>query len=73
MEVFGSLVFGALGMGVETAASTVVLFHALNAVMLGVTGGLALWALGLRPSTAVRSFIEAGETNADPDQLDGEA
>jgi len=68
MEVFGSLVFGALGMGVETAASTVVLFHALNAVMLGVTGGLAMWALGLRPSNAVRSFIEASETNADPDQ-----
>ena len=73
MEVFGSLVFGALGMGVEIAASTVVLFHALNAVMLGVTGGLAMWALGLRPSTAVRSFIEAGETNVDPDQPDVEA
>ena len=50
-----------------------VLYHALNAVMLGILGGLAMWALGLRPSTAVRSFIEAGETNAVPDQLDVEA
>ncbi len=68
MEAFGSLVFSALGVGRELAASTVVLYHATNAVMLGVVGGLAMWALGLRPSTAVRSFIEAGETNADPDQ-----
>ena len=68
MEAFGSLVFGALGVGAELAASTVILYHALNAVMLGVMGGLSMWALGLRPSNLVRSFIEAGETNADPDQ-----
>ena len=72
MEAFGSLVFSALGVGRELAASTVVLYHALNAVTLGIVGGLAMWALGLRPSTAVRSFIEAGETNADPDQSSNE-
>jgi hypothetical protein len=72
MEAFGSLVFSALGVGRELAASTVVLFHALNAVMLGIIGGLAMWTLGLRPSTAVRSFIEAGETSitSDPSEVE---
>jgi uncharacterized membrane protein YbhN (UPF0104 family) len=56
MEAFGSLVFSALGVGVELAASAVVLFHALNALMLGVVGGLSMWVLGLRPISAVRIF-----------------
>jgi uncharacterized protein (TIRG00374 family) len=63
MEAFGSLVFSALSIGVELAASAVVLFHALNALMLGIIGGLAMWTLGLRPVSAVRTFIEAGEPN----------
>ena len=73
MEAFGSLVFSALGVGRELAASTVVLYHATNAIILGVMGGLAMWALGFRPSTAVRSLVEVGETNAVPDQRDIEA
>jgi hypothetical protein len=67
MEAFGSLVFSALGVGVELAASAVVLFHALNAIMLGVTGGLAIWALGLRPVSAVKTFVEAGESSSGTD------
>lgn len=55
MEAFGSLIFGALGAGQELAASMVVLFHGLNAVMLGITGGLAMWALGFSPATALRA------------------
>ena len=73
MEAFGSLVFSALGVGRGLAASTVVLYHATNVIILGVVGGLAMWALGLRPSTAVRSLVEMGETNAVPDNLDVEA
>jgi uncharacterized protein (TIRG00374 family) len=64
MEAFGSLVFSALGVGVELAASAVVLFHAWNVLMLGVAGGLAMWALGLRPVSAVKDFIEGGETRS---------
>jgi hypothetical protein len=73
MEAFGSLVFSALGVGRELAASTVVLYHATNAIILGVIGGLAMWALGFRPSTAVRSLVEVVDTNVAPDQLDSEA
>jgi uncharacterized protein (TIRG00374 family) len=68
MEAFGSLVFSALGVGVELAASAVILFHALNALMLGVVGGLAMWTLGLRPASAVKAFVKAGETNAGTDR-----
>jgi uncharacterized protein (TIRG00374 family) len=71
MEAFGSLVFGALGVGIELAASSVVLYHALNAVILAAVGGIAMWTLGLRPSNAVRSFIDAGETL--PDRSNPEA
>ena len=68
MEAFGSLVFSALGVGVELAASAVVLYHALSALMLGITGGFSMWALGLRPVSAVKSFVEAGGTNSATDQ-----
>lgn len=68
MEAFGSLVFSALGVGVEIAASAVVLFHALNALMLGIVGGLAMWTLGLRPASAVKAFIEVGESSNTPDR-----
>jgi uncharacterized protein (TIRG00374 family) len=54
-EAFGSLIFGALGAGQELAASVVVLFHALNALMLGLSGGAAMWALGFNPATALRA------------------
>jgi hypothetical protein len=67
MEAFGSLVFSALGVAVEFAASAVILFHAWNVLMLGVVGGLAMWILGLRPVSAVKAFVEAGETNAGTD------
>jgi uncharacterized protein (TIRG00374 family) len=59
MEAFGSLIFGALGAGEIAAASTIVLYHALNTVLLGLGGGLAIWALGLRPRAAFRSVIQA--------------
>jgi uncharacterized membrane protein YbhN (UPF0104 family) len=72
MEAFGSLVFSALGVGRELAASSVVLYHALNAVMLGILGGLAMWTLGVRPVSAVKDFIEAGETSitSDPSEVE---
>ncbi len=72
MEAFGSLVFSALGVGVELAASAVVLFHALNALMLGITGGLSIWILGFRPTSAIRTFVEGGETNTTTDQAEVE-
>jgi uncharacterized protein (TIRG00374 family) len=56
-EAFGSLIFSALGVATGLAASTVLLSHALNVVMLAVTGGAAMAALGLRPVQAVRSFV----------------
>lgn len=63
MEAFGSLVFGALGVGGVQAASVIVLFHALNAVMLGLLGGLAIWTLGLRPRSALRSVLKTEPEN----------
>lgn len=63
MEAFGSLVFGALGVGGVEAASVIVLFHALNAVMLGLLGGLAIWTLRLRPRSALRSVLQTEPEN----------
>ena len=55
MEAFGSLVFGgALGVPQAAAASVVLIFHALTAIILGIFGGIAIWALGLRPTVALR-------------------
>ncbi len=60
MEAFGSLVFGAaLGIPQAASASVVLMFHALNALILGVFGGIAIWALGFRPSSALRSVVDA--------------
>lgn len=60
MEAFGSLVFGAaLGIPQAASASVVLMFHALNALLLGILGGIAIWALGFRPSTAFRSVVDA--------------
>jgi len=59
MEAFGSLIFGALGAGQIGAASTIVVYHALNTVLLGLGGGVAIWALGLRPRAAFRSALES--------------
>jgi uncharacterized membrane protein YbhN (UPF0104 family) len=42
MEAFGSLIFGALGTGQALAASVVVLYHALNAIILGLQHGAAI-------------------------------
>jgi uncharacterized protein (TIRG00374 family) len=61
MEAFGSLIFGALGAGQALAASMVVLFHALNALILGLSGGAAMWALGFSPAAALRSSATASE------------
>jgi len=71
MEAFGSLVFGAaLGIPQAASASVVLMFHALNALLLGVLGGISIWALGFRPSTAFRSVVDAqsltGLSNSDP-------
>lgn len=66
MEAFGSLIFGALGTGEIAAASTIVLYHALNTVLLGLGGGLAIWALGLRPRAAFQSVIQAERAPAAP-------
>jgi len=65
MEAFGSLVFGAVGLGKELSASVVLLYHALNTIMLGALGGVAMWALGLNPSTALRSIVDSRDLNAD--------
>ena len=60
MEAFGSLVFGAaLGIPQAASASVVLMFHALNALLLGILGGIAIWALGFRPSSAFRSVVDA--------------
>jgi uncharacterized protein (TIRG00374 family) len=59
MEAFGSLIFGALGAGQALAASMVVLIHALSALILGLSGGAAMWALGFSPAAALRA---AGST-----------
>ena len=60
MEAFGSLVFGgALGIPQIASASVVLIFHALNALILGIFGGIAIWALGFRPSSAFRSIADA--------------
>lgn len=67
-EAFGSLVFGGLGVRAELAASAVVLGHALNALMLGITGGAAMWALGLRPAAAVRAFAEGEAASMSAEQ-----
>ena len=56
MEAFGSLVFGgALGVPQAAAASVVLIFHALNALILGIFGGVAFWALGIRPTLSFGS------------------
>ena len=73
MEAFGSLVFSALGVGRELAASAVVLYHATNAIILGAIGGIAMWALGFRPSTALSSLVEVSEMNDVPDRSDVES
>ncbi len=60
MEAFGSLVFGAaLGIPQAASASVVLLFHALSALMLGIFGGIAIWALGFRPTAAFRTVVDA--------------
>ncbi len=60
MEAFGSLVFGAaLGIPQAASASVVLIFHALSALLLGILGGIAIWALGFRPSTAFRTVVDA--------------
>lgn len=65
MEAFGSLVFGgALGIPQAASASVVLIFHALTALILGIFGGIAIWALGFRPSSAFRSV-------ADPQSMAG--
>jgi len=71
MEAFGSLVFGAaLGIPQAASASVVLIFHALNALILGIFGGIGIWALGFRPSSAFRSVVEgqsmAGLTSSEP-------
>jgi uncharacterized protein (TIRG00374 family) len=66
MEAFGSLIFSGLGTGEIAAASTVVLYHALNTVVLGLGGGLAIWGLGLRPRAAFGSAIQAERPHPGP-------
>lgn len=60
MEALGLLVFGTLGFGRELAASVVVLNHAMVALLLGLTGGLAMSALGVKPRTAIQA-LSGGE------------
>lgn len=67
MEAFGSLIFGgALGIPLAASASVVLMFHALNALILGIFGGIAIWALGFRPSTAFRSVVDAKSASGIP-------
>ena len=53
------LMFASLGARVP---AMVVLFHALNAVILGLSGGAAMWALGFSPAAAFRSAAGAPES-----------
>lgn len=58
-EALGSLVFvGALAIPEAEAGSAILIFHALNAALLGVAGGLAFWILGVRPAQVLRSALE---------------
>ena len=71
MEAFGSLIFGAaLGIPQAASASVVLIFHALSALLLGILGGIAIWALGFRPSSAFRSVVDgqslAGLATSEP-------
>ena len=67
MEAFGSLVFGgALGIPQAASASVVLIFHALSALILGIFGGIAIWTLGFRPSSAFRSIVGATSTTEVP-------
>ena len=59
MEAFGSLIFTGLGVDQTVAASAVLIFHALSALILGIAGGLSIWALGFRPSMAFRTVVDA--------------
>ena len=60
MEAFGSLVFGgALGIPQAASASVILIYHALNALILAIFGGIAIWTLGFRPSTAFRTVVDA--------------
>lgn len=64
MEAFGSLIFGTLGAGQALAASMIVLFHALNTLVLGISGAAAMWALGFSPAAALRSAANGAEAVA---------
>jgi uncharacterized protein (TIRG00374 family) len=59
-EAFGSLFFTSLGIETELAASAVLLNHAVTSVAIVSLGGVALWALGLRPGSTLRSFLAGG-------------
>jgi uncharacterized protein (TIRG00374 family) len=67
MEALGLLVFGTLGVDHELAASVIVLNHAVAAILLGITGGLAMSALGVKPREAVQA-LRSGETVPQPVQ-----
>ena len=55
----------AVGIGKEISASAVILYHSMSAIMLGVLRGVALWALGMRSSTALRSIVDTRDMNPD--------
>jgi len=73
MEALGLLVFATLGVNHDLAASVVVLNHALIALLLGVTGGLAMSALGVKPGMVARVFAGDDAVEATPVQtkIDG--
>lgn len=58
MEALGSLVFSALGIATATAASGIVAFHAINALVLAIGGTGAFWMLGVRPGQVLRSALD---------------
>ncbi len=53
-EAFGSLIFNALGVEPALAASTVVLGHALTALLVISLGGVSLWLLEMSPLATLR-------------------
>jgi hypothetical protein len=73
MEALGLLVFATLGVNHDLAASVVVLNHALIALLLGVTGGFAMSALGVKPGMVARVFAGDHAVEATPVQakIDG--
>lgn len=66
LEAFGSLAFTSLGIAPHLAAGAAVLFHAVNALILGLFGGLSAWLLGFQPRLVLGEVSTKGEPETAP-------